>query len=118
MISESIPSGSAPPIPDAHGFADEHAANAPLSGHGTVSDQRTPRAAIDGLSSTLESPVDPRSETGGDIFEGRFLHACPFSNGLTIDEFDNEIIHCRCFDTPEILQVQDNRAVLMDARRT
>lgn len=51
IASESIHSGSAPPIHDVHGFTDEHAANAPSPGHGTVRDQRTPRAAIDGLSS-------------------------------------------------------------------
>lgn len=62
--------------------------------------------------------LSPRSEAAGDfLFEGRFLHACPFSADRVIDEFDDEIIHCRCFDTLEILQVQDNRAVLIDARR-
>lgn len=63
--------------------------------------------------------LSPRSEMAGDfLFEGRFLHACPFSSDRVIDEFDDEIIHCRCFDSPEFQEVKDNRAVLMDARRT
>lgn len=79
FFSELIHSGSAPPIHDEHGFADEHAANAPLSGHGTVRDQRTPRAAIDGLPFSRIAATDqassvvtawPRTEraSGGGFF--------------------------------------------------
>lgn len=45
FIDPRISSGSAPQIHDVNGFADEHAAIAPSSGHGTVCDQRTTRAA-------------------------------------------------------------------------
>jgi hypothetical protein len=73
--------------------------------------------------SSRESPevsagtsTSPPLETAGDSFEGRFLHACPMT-GKTVDEFDNEIIHCRCYESAEFLEVQDNRAVLMDSKR-
>lgn len=46
---ERISSGSAPQIQDLSGCADEHEAIAPSSGHGTASDQRTPRAATNAL---------------------------------------------------------------------
>jgi hypothetical protein len=46
--TERTSSGSAPSIHDVSGFADEHG-NRPLSGHGSVSDQRTTRAATDAL---------------------------------------------------------------------
>ena len=63
-----------------------------------------------------EAALNPRCENTGDLFDGRFLHACPMT-GKSIDEFDDDIIHCRCYESADFLEVQDNRAVLMDARR-
>jgi len=48
---------------------------------------------------------------------GQYAHFCEFAGGRLIDEYDNAIIHCRCFDTPEFLAAQDKRAVSLDAKR-
>jgi hypothetical protein len=53
-----------------------------------------------------------------DEFTGRFLHSCPLADGAVLDEFDNEILKCRCYHTDEFLLAQDNRAVMIDAKRT
>lgn len=50
-------------------------------------------------------------------FTGVYLHDCPFADGAVIDEFDDEIIACRCFHTTPFLQAQDKRALAIDARR-
>jgi hypothetical protein len=65
---------------------------------------------------SADTSTSPSLETAGDSFEGRFLHACPMT-GKTVDEFDDEIVHCRCYESADFLEVQDNRAVLMDAKR-
>lgn len=54
---------------------------------------------------------------GDDVpLTGTFLHNCPMSDML-IDEFDSEILSCRCFYSVEFFNAQDARAVALDLLR-
>lgn len=48
---------------------------------------------------------------------GQFLHLCEFADGRLIDEYDNDILKCRCFESQEFLAAQDKRAVEIDLQR-
>lgn len=43
-------------------------------------------------------------------------HQCPFV-GAQVDEYDERILECRCFEGPRFLGMQDSIAVALDAQR-
>jgi hypothetical protein len=50
-------------------------------------------------------------------FEGIYLHKCPDADFAVIDEHDDEILKCRCFNAQQFLDAQDKRAVAIDVKR-
>jgi hypothetical protein len=50
-------------------------------------------------------------------YEGVYLHACPQVHLSVIDEHDDEILTCRCYQSRSFLDAQDLQAVVIDLRR-